>query len=711
VPVSGAIISARSGASHLVPGTLVATAIADQNGHYALTTGLDDYVLEARFPGFTVAQTWLSSSESSADLQIFRAAELTGRVLRRSDGAPVVGATVRARSSELMTWNTVSTLTDRSGAFTLKGLRPETVELTADAQELTTYGETLVPLRAAQRSTAPRLWLDRAFSISGAVYRDDERSQPVAGMSVIATASESTRVWTADLSSNGEFTISELPPGQYAMQVHEASGALIGVGAQIEVVDANVIGQQLVVPRARMIAGHTTPPRSAELTLRSLTDSSFRTDIHSGPGGSFSFVGVPRGWFTLVGHADNGTIAEVSVDTRDRDETNLDVQFESPSTISGTVLDTTGGSIGHGWIEATSMDENTGVRTVRRIPIDARGAFEVRGLRPNTYAFWLSDDYGPRSWLASDDANTPQIRRIGAGTARLSFEAPACGAMMHGSVVDRQGSPLPRAWVTVRRNRANAALAQHSPDSVGRTVQTTLDASWELPRVCAGSYNVNAISETGQLVGSEQDVHPGNPLRLVLTDVVTLSGSVTFGGAPVTDYKVVLANAISLRQASMYSADGSYQLAGLSPDVYEVLIVAQRGYSCELVSLGSDLASTRNFELRAWGSLRGQILDARGTPTPNVDVEMIVEPPANQATDLLGPRFRISRTTTDAKGVFAFDRLPAGDGYITLSSAGHRTLISNTRYLTHVGWLEGPGTRLGVRISDVPVELGTIRTR
>ena len=665
-PLAGVAISARSVVAAAPLGRVVAAGLSDHQGRYALACAAGDYVIEARYPRAVTARARVAlSSVGFANFRMVLAAAISGHVRSRSTGMPTPNAIVSGAADPAIALPgaaTQSTVSDATGAFTLAGLWPGAVTLTAHADGLTSHELTTVTVGTNEERKGVELLLDRGYTISGSVRLAG--AAPARDTWLTAVDDESERVWPAAGPSDesGRFSISGLPPGKYSLQPGPRDSRAVAT-PPLEIVDRDISAEVVILAR------DVPPSARAQPALAEGQGVAIRgrvVDRHLRP--------TPDVWLEL---SSSPPVKGLSAKSASR-------PFDS---------------------------------IVHRVQLSDRGEFEVGGLSPGYYRLALYDDYGRRSWANSpalDDSSAPLLLLVRpTQNPTFQLETEVCAGTIYGRALNPSGAGVANAWVYARREgddestRAGADSAQAGAP----TVVTSATGSFELHDLCPGSYRVSVTSSDREASAWRGGVQPNARLTFTLVGVSTITGAVSYDRAPVTDYLLTVSGSRT-RRSTVRAPDGKYRLGGLDSGMYEVLLSSQQGYAQSMLEVAAGSVVERNFELESWSSLSARIVDGGGQPLIGVDVQAVFEPPGGEVGDLLGPSVRIRRAVTDARGQFEIERVPAGRGYLALSRAGRELLIAGVPYTSQFGVLLGPSPRLDLEVKRATAQdLGVIHAR
>jgi uncharacterized GH25 family protein len=252
-----------------------------------------------------------------------------------------------------------------------------------------------------------------------------------------------------------------------------------------------------------------------------------------------------------------------------------------------------------------------------------------------------------------------------------------------GLVVDPEGDPVGGALVVAR---SEALVQDRDQDEPRHSAQALTDdeGRFRLAVVDQGNYLVTAAHADFASARSE-GVGPGSDdLRLELSSGASLIGEVRDRetNEPVAGFTVVVLLRTGeltrdpYRTATIFDADGQYEVSGLGPGEYEV-IATTRDYAPtdpEALSVTAPVPSEpfrRDFSLASGGRLTGRVIDTESEEPlehARVSVEAAVGS-AGSAVPLM------ASTTTDAQGQFEIRGLNAGLRSVFVAAFQHHSRI------------------------------------
>lgn len=358
---------------------------------------------------------------------------------------------------------------------------------------------------------------------------------------------------------------------------------------------------------------------------------------------------------------------------------------------------------------------------------DARGAFEITGLKRRPQSVWA---------FATRRAGERWVE----GTAQLDGVEPseddalevvlAERPLLCGRVRTPEGEPVTRFRLVLRPDAGAASFLSTMMSQRGTEERdvTSAEGEFRLERLGAGDFSLTVEAEgyaTSPPVGFRLPAEPGTPpLEISLRAFASVAGRVLDPfGEPFVDAEVTIAaggtagsgEASFLFQAPSRrpvhtNARGEFAFPALEPGA--VTLQATGGTWVESLEVSLDLAPGEQREgvavlLRRGARLEGEALDASGEPLAEHRVQVRPE--------RRGPRgpwdfeFQAAQTTqTDARGWFELEGLPPGPSKVTL-----RPPDDPASRLEQLGYIDGDSeeiadvdwSRFGKVVASADVDL------
>jgi hypothetical protein len=584
--------------------------------------------------------------------------QVIGQV-RGTDGAPLSGATVKARTGEATT--------DVDGRYRLPSSsfrRSDRVHAWAEG-----YAEGRLTVQRAEPGGTSQVDFDlrRELRVVGRVV--DDRDVPLAG-AVITTFF--TRYAQATSGPDGRFVLEHLDPGRDSHHVYARLEGFVEGSESVQPGTASAVELTLVLRRGTPVHGLVrrpdgTPADGAELFIGFSPAAYDRLDALAGDDGAFEFACVAPGeqtlWTEREGYAPERRV--IQVPEAGTPMAPIVIDLARGRYVAGRALGENGEVLERTWVSPRQDDEYIG----GRVRLDEQGRFRVEGL-PDTgvsLEFWGASIVRTTIEVAELDVDDLEVRLPRAGTVA-------------GMVVDGEtGEPLERFRIR---------LVNGSPRDGERRARG-ISASWvregHVFDGTDGRWEAAGLElEPGTVVGVEVTAEGYAPTRLdrVVVAVeldpeasvarmargITVRGRVIEeeSGAPVAGASVHRV-AAQLRQPWLLGsthdkvfvhtdANGRFELAGVPAgsmslrvehDVYPTVVDgpfevdAERGVPDRVITVG------------VGGSIAGVVLDEDGRPEAGVEVSAI-------SMERRGPGRSSEQVRSTSDGGFRFGQLAPG---------------------------------------------------
>lgn len=520
-----------------------------------------------------------------------------------------------------------------------------------------------------------------AGSISGKAL--DQASQPVPNVCTYATLVDGSGPWVeARTNAQGQYTISELPPGSYRVWFTECPDGRSdrfdlqfynGVAGADEATQVAVEDAQTTpnIDASLSILGSVTgrvttawgrPVHGATVSLVK-ADGSTLPAAGTQPDGTYRFDRVPAGdyrvsfdgshlgydvrWHPNATTADDATA--VSVASRlTTPNINGTLHFgEGYGGVSGLVTDLSGAPMENINVSVYPDDADW---TSYNTATDADGKYEIPALA-GTYEVRFTDPYGHTDgqWYqgSADRAGaTPVV--VTDASLFADVDATMSGSQYGGITGritdDRSGLGVKDACVAFFNAEGSYAHA----------VASRADGRYVFPHVLPGSYKLyvhdcHAVSGGRYLAewlndkGSLEAADPVNVTadRTTVADAALDPGSAVSGtvsdmtGAPVSSVGVYLQGPNDAYYAAT-KADGTYTMTGVRAGSYTTYFAAPYPHRSEYfndAAAGDDadpvvvngLADVPNInaQLRRWAAVTGRVVDGAGEPVSDTFVQLV----------------------------------------------------------------------------------------
>ncbi|MBZ0237501.1 MAG: carboxypeptidase-like regulatory domain-containing protein, partial [Deltaproteobacteria bacterium] len=684
--------------------------LPDGSWHAAVTH--DEYA--------TATRTFeLRGQPTTLDFALTPGGIVRGQVIARDTGQPVPGARVtvsgghgRDDDDDDMA-GIGGTPADEHGAFTLRGLASGSLSLRASARGYASEEPTIVDVAIGEEVDGVRVVVDRAHTISGFVVREGGSGEGVPGVrvGVFSIAKETGMFAQQPSADDGYFEIVGVKPASY-MIAALGEGVMLEVGKPITVFDRDLTDVLVTMKTGATLSGRVTPPAVASLSLEidptkiglgNMFDVAKAALVRgtSDATGAFVVKSAPPGTFTLIAQTADGQTGELPVTITAADQTGLVVALEARGSISGRVVDPGGAAVAGVTVEAES--DSGGLRmnleSGPNVAVTAAdGSFPVGGLDPGEVSLTVSDEDGPLAWaspIGGHDGNdrVAPVRKKLDGAQALNgvvLAVEARDGVIRGLVVDGAGKAAPDVWITARptqspwARRTESTRAEDEDELAGggrgKTALTDEHGRFTITRLRRGTYTVIAEAAKGGTRAQKADVKTGDTVTLALEPLGSLTGAVTHGGAPVTDYDLRCRGPSGSSRRHVSAADGAYTIQRLAPGTYRCDATAAAGNASGSTSV-TTAGGRLDLALVAWASVSGVVVGEDGKPIPGLKV--VVTAGGNEDGAAFAELLTGGGPTTDDAGRFEVGRLAAGKGELMVFDVGQMApVVTRTIELT-----------------------------
>lgn len=397
--------------------------------------------------------------------------------------------------------------------------------------------------------------------------------------------------------------------------------------------------------------------------------------------GAFS-LWVDRGPLQITARADGYAPGKAWLEAPDT----RDIILTPESSLAGQVLDAETRQP----IENARVMARIGDLAAQRAGVDitdAQGRFRIEHLEPGRYQLRATTEH---RYGVSDGSTLVGLGQHVEGVIVLVYPAHQIIGQV---LVAETKQPTDDCMVILEDPRRDQAFRMRS-DGAGRQVADG---------VMAGEYRValrcdryHGHDEYPRVVVKDADIT--NAVWEV-DGGATIRGKVlTHAREPVDDAEIFARGGGTGRVLPFWSssrshADGSFELTGLLTGSYEIHVRSDRGVEPTkgyTVEVPAGVAQVEHdLVLEAGGALLGHVVDAKGKPVRDVEIELV---------SVGGMRFAAPSVKSDAKGDFHAEGLRAGAYQVTAMRAGYQTLRK-------------PGTNDDVRQGErVEIRVGEITT-
>jgi len=490
-----------------------------------------------------------------------RGVKLQGRVVAASSGLPVPDATVSHREAgEPETDGRIAGIedsvhTDAEGNFTLDGLPPKKLTLTAREASHTEASRDV----EAGKESFVELKLGAGATISGQALLSDRRT-PATGVEVIISAAGASLAGAetaARTDGAGRFSFARLQSGRYRLSAQGEQGVAATQELMLQEGKPRS-GVTLVLIAGSTLRGTVRGLAAGELAnvqISALADEGFRAMTFTNQAGEFMIRGVPAGTAEITAGllSPQRSVARTVEIPEGTPEMAVEIEFPAGGRLSGRV--TRGGQpVARHSVSATAVNQegNFGVAQT-----DESGGYLIRGLSRGEYLV---------------EAGAGKARRVRVeGDVQLDLELPS--ASLSGRV-GQSGSGEPVADAQVELQAAGQPSFNAISDGAGRFRLAALDEGSYRMSVHKRGFKVH--TETVSISGTGSEV--GVTLERAEGTIIEVKDEIT--GAPLRDVRIEAysgAGRLSLGQVTLDQA-GRGELPQLSPGRYGFLVTAD-GYA------------------------------------------------------------------------------------------------------------------------------------
>ena len=716
-------------------------AIADKDGHYEATLADGGYDLVADHDDYTARNenVEIAGSPVTQNFVLTPGGVIRGVVIARDTSKPVAGAVVIADVRHDRDKRALQP-TDADGAFTIRGVHPGAVQITAGGRGYASAQPTTVELGIGEQVEHVRVIVDKAYTISGTVVkRGTKDGIPNLGVGAFAMSAGTGSQYPANAPSDekGRWEIYGVRPGTFTLFAF-GEAVVPNVGKSVTVGNKDLGDVELEIEAGVTIAGKVTPPQGAVVTIELAGEvgianmfDAIKTFLVHGDAdpatGAFTLHNVPAGAFKLVARATAGSVGKLPITITAADQRDVVVPLEVRASLSGKVIDTTGAAISGANVSAKRIDDdhqtmvmfmgaNRGGATSR-----ADGTFKLLALEAGEYEVHATrhgDDLDRMvvALGAADKTKKLATYKLALGDDKTGVVVmvPAENGVIRGQVQDSNSQPVADTWVTARRMPSLPAsvsgktegLADEMSNSEWWTssepVLTGGDGKFTISKLSDDQYLVVAEGPRGAS-RAEKKAKPGETITLQLAALGSLTGHVTSAGAPVVGYSIECKGPAGSVDRSSAASDGAYSLEHLAPGAYACHVDAEAGTAAGKITVPAGPA-TLELALTPWSTLTGQIVNMFDhTVLANIAVAASSSN-ANMGAYMVDAMAGNS-PKSDASGHFVINKVALGKGQVlVLDSTGFKPLATKDYEVAN-----GQRVDLGV-IEIVPPRTGEAGT-
>lgn len=650
-PIAGAILTISLNVSG---GGLLTTRYVSQ------TDG--SYIIENLFPApylITAAATTFQSTFQSITIASDQRAvanfvlqsdpgTLSGTIVD-NNGIPIAGAAVLIKTSTGNGVTIATIFSDPSGHFQTSSLAPGNYTVFASAGSFQIASAT-VSVRSDEIIPITLVLIPNPGSIQGAVV-DARIGLPIFGVLVSVTDSNNFQVASIIADDVSTFRFDGLPPGSYTVAVRALNYQSGTLGAIVMSDSTSPINFSLQ-PEPGIILGKVVPAIGGAIIQLFNSNNILISTAITDPQGSFGFLGEAIGAYYLTAIADGFTSQIAGATVTSNQTTQVTVNLTpNPSSIAGTVIDTSGSPVTTAVIKV--LNSNESIRGSS--PAQGDGSYIVEGI-----------PIGTKTVIASAPNFSNQVKGItinpGQNVTQFDFVLMPDPGTVSGQITDSAtGLVIPGANIEIRANEA-AGLAVAA-------VASTPFGNYQISGLAPGSYTViakanhYATNTIGVLVTSNGFTIANvslNPLFGTINGMVTD----TFGNAiGSNDTKIKLyTQEGSLIETAFVSTNGTFSIMGGRAGEY-ILTASAPTFETQTIGVTVQAGGVTNAHL----ILTSQASAITGTVRNSTTFTPVSGALVN-VTDING--LPIETAFTDNSGSFTVNGIPAGNFVVSAIATG-----------------------------------------
>lgn len=710
-PIPGATVRAlfysRLGTQDAPPESAVFEAIADESGAYSLQLPAGRQSLTAEASGYTTGREYLDlASNTSQDFRLEPAARISGRVLARSDRAPIAGAEVVAEASERQPDGFVEPVTtDEQGAFRFTTLRAGSYRLRARKGPLVGALEQPLAISVVAPHDGAEVLVEVGLVLSGTVKDKQGKGVAEARVSVYPERAmgRALRPSTGTTDPEGRYRVEGLQPGRlrWGVSVTGYPGASGAVTLEADQT-LDITLEDGVIVKGVVLTSAGQPAAGADLEAQvrpASRDAMFTGDrAKADAQGRFEMKRLGAGELTLSARFEQETASLGPETITAGAAKELTIKLAAGARVSGTLtwedgppapgIKIRGTGRGGGRLELEAITDEGGHFTVGPFP---PGEASVVAIPPGERISWSSRARPEQADL-----------KLAAGEhkADVKLVVPRRNGHIKGVVLAPNGKALDGAVV-----RAGVELDGRAWGGRDGRTTTAPDGTFAIENLPKGTYTLWAAH--GDLAETERTgVSVGaTDVKLVLATGATISGvAVDRAGKPLRSVKVSAhlhrvgeSESLRLRQAAGYDnvpkavgdPVGAFRLERLGAGTYDLVGQAPDG----------TIARVTGVTVKAGEHKQGVRLVAEGaiTVTGKITEYESGQPLAGVSVRARSPVSSEpgAQATTDAAGVFTLPNVAKMPAVLVSIDAPQRSHIP-----------EGISLPAG---AEGRVDLGTIR--
>lgn len=618
----------------------------------------------------------IEAGQSDLVLTLKPGGVIEGRVVKAEGGAAVAGARVTFADLGLGTGATPAAFSGPDGWFRFTELEAGDYQIQARlgtneppdlvGEPVSVTVEAGVTNREAKLTLSPGGLLEVTVETSAG-----EKS--IAGAIVYATAPGAEMPMRPVTTSEQGIARFRLAPGDY--QVFASKGQNSGQGGQVTVelnqtnhATVSMAAPEVGAPLRGTVVDSTGKPAPKATVLlfpfhraESKTDAQGRFELALNPrstGGMANYQTV-----LIARDLDRNLAAAVDVE---EDTTNMDLRLEPGLTLAGRVADPDEKPVTNAQVTVMFWTERMGSSFGTPVKVDAKGAFEIKGLPPGRR-------YGVSASATGFGQDHKTLEAADTATNRVELpilQLPLANLRLAGVVLDAEDKPI-----------AGANINSYGSQQPQLNSRTDAKGHFAFEHVCAGPINLSANSPRGgqngnvSAEGGDTNVtihlgsQEGNLAAANSRARPRINGSVLDAdGKPAAKVSVCLFPFFSYAQkktddAGRFVLTPDSSAAGIESQRVIIARDPERNLGAAL-DLDED-ATNVTLKLTPGFTLAGQATDTAGKPLANAQAQLLFR--TDRMSSPLGQSVR-----ANDEGKFEIRGLPAGRRFsVTVSAKGY----------------------------------------
>ncbi|MBY0090740.1 carboxypeptidase regulatory-like domain-containing protein [Priestia aryabhattai] len=660
LPLAGAMVQLFLSQS-LIP---VANTVTDENGQYRFS-GLEpgDYVVAANSTNFArsvIGATVFPNLQTTANVSLQpNPASVSGRITDQN-GSPLSNATVRIIDENETLLGTGISSSD--GIYTVGGLPPGMygIVVTDTNFSTVTSGLTLAP--GDIRTGVNFILVANSGTLTGTVT-NLSTGNPISGVTVTIRNILGLVVGTTFTNVDGRYTIQTLAPGEYNVSFFENGFSNLVIGAQIATNITTILNTSLS-PLVGNIQGQVLSDQGVSVTGENIQVKIYNENLVlirtllAQSDGTFTALDLSPGTYLVNVTASGFASNTVSAIVRANEQTLTSIVLGTlPATLTGEVInvDTEEGIAGSLMV----ITRSNGVIIGTTISGD-NGSFFIPNLPAGSFIITAQNQkFGTTS--------TGVTLVAGGTTNTLLSLSPNPGRLLGQVTNELTTVPIPGASIQIF-DETRAFVTSVVTDAEGNFTVSNLSPGQYTAIIEASNFGsefrefvINAGEDT--IIASTLIPTPG----IIQGTVTTIESSQTIPGVSVIIR--ALSPAGPIVATTVTDQNGFYQLTGISPGSYTVIISGPPIFGSETTSilLDSGEVETVNLALASLpGSVQGKVTDEKGIGLTNVLVQLFDE-----------QGVLVRRVQTDNNGNYFIRGFTAGTYKIVVTQPNFQNEVSN----------------------------------